>query len=69
MQLYNETFNTFESVRQEIYEKIMDERVEAGEARSNMQKAYCKYATISSSHKSTDAEATRSRWPDLVAQV
>lgn len=45
--LYSEVHGTFESVRMDIYSKLMGEDVEKWEARANMQKAYITFATLS----------------------
>jgi hypothetical protein len=45
--LYTEVHATFETVRMEIYNKLMGEDVERWQARENMQKAYITYATVS----------------------
>lgn len=45
--LYAEVHDTFETIRMEIYSKLMGEDVERHTAREFMQKAYIKFATLS----------------------
>ena len=45
--LYTEVHATFESIRTDIYSKLMGEDVEKWEARANMQKAYITFSTLS----------------------
>jgi len=42
-----EVHKTFETVRKDIYSKLMGEDVEKWEARANMQKAYITFSTLS----------------------
>ena len=65
--LYSEVHASFETVRMEIYSKLMGEDVERWEARSCMQKAYITYATLSQIH--TPGSAVRSRWADLINEA
>ena len=66
--LYTEVHETFETVRMEIYNKIMGEDVERHVARENMQKAYITFATLSGV-TSEDGSAVRSRWADQVTEA
>ena len=59
----------FESIRQEIYIKIIDDDVTAVQARRNMQRCYIQNATISSMSRKEGSDAKRSRWPEQVRQV
>lgn len=47
VKLYSDVHAKFETVRMEIYSKLMGEDVERWQARELMQKAYITYATIS----------------------
>jgi hypothetical protein len=66
--LYTEVHGTFETVRMEIYNKLMGEDVERHQARENMQKAYITYATVSGV-TGDGGTAIRSRWADLVNEA
>ena len=65
--LYEATHKRFEHVRQDVYCLIMGEDdIEQSLARSYMQKAYCCYATISSSAKSGAEQVQAAKWSSLV---
>lgn len=66
--IYQEVHETFETIRMEIYSKIMGEDVERHVARENMQKAYITFATLSGV-ASEDGSAVRSRWADQVTEA
>ena len=67
--LYNKGHEKFETIRTEVYSKIMgDSEISQPKAKEYMQKAYVNYATFSSTSKSTE-KVTRARWPSMVQQV
>ena len=68
--LYNSVHKRFESIRVDIYRKIMDvDDIEPHVAKKYMQQAYVQGSTLSSTSKVAGAEATASKWPDLVQKV
>lgn len=69
-ELNTKVHNTFEKVRKDIYELMMEESIpDATVAKEIMQKAYCTFATIASKGINESEEAQRSRWADLVNEA
>ena len=67
--LYTKVHKRFETIRADVYYKIMDEEIESQLAREYMQKAYVTFSTISSSSKIEGGEVKKARWATLVQQV
>ena len=67
--IYNEVHENFESIRADIYVKVMDCTLSnENEAREIMQKGYITFSTISTFSKKERA-AVRSKWADQVASI
>ena len=67
-QIYEDVHKTFETVRADVYEKVMDTVLdEKNLAREIMQKAYITYSTISHI-KNEDGSVVRQRWADQVSK-
>lgn len=73
-EMWAETWGTFESVREDIYNLMMAKKgqdysqVPQKQCKRHMQLAYITYATIAS-QTNNGAEPTRSRWADQVTEA
>ena len=66
-EIYKRCHDRFESVRTDVYEKIMDTQLDdKKKAREIMQKAYITFSTLSNI-KQGDGSVARSRWADQVS--
>ena len=67
--IYNEVHDNFESIRTDVYERVMDCTLSnKNEAREIMQKGYITFSTISTFSKKERA-AVRSKWADQVSTI
>lgn len=68
-EIWGKVWATFEKVREDIYNMMMDSQVEQPVAKRIMQMAYISYASVGSAPMVQTEKVERSRWADQVTEA